>query len=54
MWTPPRDPPELEDRPWSPRVRLVVFVLAVCVSWAGTLVLIFAGGRMVVHLLQGG
>ena len=53
MWTPPRDPPELEERPWSPRVRLVVFVLAVGLSWAGTLALIFSGWEVVVGLLRG-
>ncbi len=53
MWTPPRDPPEPEVQPWSPRVRLVVFILAVCLSWGVTLALILAGWRVIFGLLRG-
>jgi len=53
MWTPPPDPPEPEIRPWSPRRRLVVFLLAVCLSWGLTLALIYAGWRGLVALLRG-
>jgi len=53
MGIPPRDPPEPVVRPWSPRVRLLVFILAVCVSWALTLALVYAGWQGIVGLLRG-
>jgi hypothetical protein len=54
MWTPPRDPPEPEIRPWSVRTRLLVFLVAVCLSWALTLGLIYVAWRVGVGLLRGG
>ena len=54
MWTPPRDPPEPEIRPWSPRVRLVVFILAACLSWTLTLALAYAGWQWIAGRLRGG
>jgi hypothetical protein len=57
MCSPPQDPPEPEPepeiRPWSPRVRLGVFILAASLSWAVTLALIYVGWRGIVGLLRG-